>query len=90
MGDLVRITSGDVTMMARFERERSPQTCSAFERLLPFDKHIKHVRWCGEACWVPFGDTDLGVPFEDPTIYPAPGELLWYAGDLSEREILMP
>ena len=90
MSELVRITSGDFVFGGRLERERAPRTCDAFEQLLPYEQRVIHVRWSGESCWIPLGDFDLGVPFEDATSYPAPGELLWYPGGISETELLFP
>ena len=89
MGD-VRITAGPYEFLARWEREGSTETCEAFERLLPYRQRIIHVRWSGESCWIPLGDFDLGVGFEDATSYPAPGEILLYPGGYSETEILLP
>ena len=90
MSDLVRITSGGFSFAGRLERERAPRTCEAFEQLLPYEQRVIHVRWSGESCWIPLGEFDLGVPFEDATSYPAPGELLWYPGGISETELLFP
>jgi hypothetical protein len=89
LGD-VRITAGPYEFLARWERERSTETCETFERLLPYRQRIIHVRWSGESCWIPLGDFDLGVGFEDATSYPAPGEILLYPGGYSETEILFP
>jgi hypothetical protein len=49
MSDM-KITAGPSEFLARFEREKSPKTCEAFERLLPYQQKIIHVRWSGEAC----------------------------------------
>jgi hypothetical protein len=87
---MIRITSGDFAFLARLEPEKAPRTCEAFTALLPYEQRIIHVRWSGESCWVPLGDFDLGVPFEDATSYPAPGELVWYPGGISETELLFP
>lgn len=86
----VRITAGEYEFGARWEREKAPETCAAFERLLPFENSIIHVRWSGESCWIPLGDFDIGVGFENHTSYPAPGEILLYPGGYSETEILFP
>jgi hypothetical protein len=86
----LRITAGPYEFVAQWEREKSPETCEAFERLLPYCQRIIHVRWSGESCWIPLGDFDLGVGFEDATSYPAPGEILLYPGGYSETEILLP
>ena len=38
---------------------------------------------------MPLGDLALGVPFENATSYPRPGEMLLYPGGVSETEILI-
>jgi hypothetical protein len=86
----VRITAGPYEFQARWEREKCPGSCEAFEGLLPYRQRIIHVRWSGESCWIPLGDFDFGVGFEDATSYPAPGEILLYPGGYSETEILVP
>ncbi|MFN8060193.1 MAG: DUF3830 family protein [Vicinamibacterales bacterium] len=85
----VRITAGTFHFSARFEHEAAPRTCAAFERLLPFTSQVIHVRWSGEAVWVPLGDLSLGLEAENATCYPHPGEILLYPGGLSETELLI-
>jgi hypothetical protein len=74
---------------ARFESAAAPLTCAAFRRLMPFRSQVIHVRWSGEAVWVPLGDLPLGLPAENATTYPHPGEVLLYPGGLSETELLL-
>ena len=57
--------------------------------MLPYRERIIHVRWSGEACWIPLGDLDLGLGYENQTSYPAPGEIILYPGGISETEILL-
>jgi uncharacterized protein DUF3830 len=87
---MLQIAVAGFDLTARFEEERSPQTVAAFRRLLPLDSRLIQARWSGQAAWIPFGDLDLGIAFEDPTSYPGPGELLLYPGGVSETEILFP
>lgn len=87
---MLEIVSGDFRFAGRLEEEGAPATVAAFRRLLPLESQIIHVRWSGEACWIPFGDLDVGFGPEDPTCYPAPGQLLFYPGGVSETEILFP
>src|ERR1700686_5372176 len=87
MTDL-RITAGPFAFTARFERA-APATCARFESLLPYRERLIHVRWSGEACWIPPGSLDLGLGPENATRYPAPGEILLYPGCVSETEILI-
>jgi hypothetical protein len=87
----LRITvSGELEFIARLEQERAPQTCGAFLDSLPFRGKIVQTRWSGEAAWIPLGTLDFGVPFENHTSHPAPGQILLYPGGISETEILFP
>jgi hypothetical protein len=59
--------------------------------MLPYDSKLIQARWSGQAAWIPMGDFDVGgLELEDPTSYPAAGELLLYPGGVSEVEILFP
>src|SRR6266566_3417502 len=87
---MLRITVGPLVFMARMEEADAPQTCTAFRKLLPFRNKLIHARWSGEATWIPLGDFNLGVGYENHTSHPAPGEILLYPGGFSETEILFP
>jgi hypothetical protein len=87
---MLEIAAGDYRFVARLEEEAAPQTIAAFRRLLPLESRVIHARWSGEACWIPFGELDAGVGPENATCYPAPGEILFYPGGISETEILFP
>ena len=86
----LRIVAGPFTFSARMEEELAPKTCEKFRTLLPFHNQIIHARWSGEAAWIPLGDTNLGLDFENHTSHPAPGQVLLYPGGYSETEILFP
>ena len=88
MSDVV-ITAGPFTLTARFEAA-APLTSAAFRKILPLHEKLIHVRWSGDSTWVPLGDLEVGVPFENATSYPSPGEVLLYPGGVSETEILIP
>ncbi|MGA7732655.1 MAG: DUF3830 family protein [Chloroflexia bacterium] len=87
---LLKITAGPYQFKARMETDDAPETCAAFAKLLPYRQKIIHARWSGEACWIPLGDFDLGVSYENHTSHPSKGEVLFYPGGLSETEILFP
>jgi hypothetical protein len=74
---------------AVFETDKSPATCAAFQAAMPFESRVVHVRWSGEAVWIPLGDMDFEVGYEDATAYPAPGQVLLYPKGVSETEILI-
>jgi hypothetical protein len=87
MSDVV-ITAGPFTFTARFVAE-APLTCAAVRKILPLEGKLIHVRWSGEATWIPLGNLALDVPFENATSYPSAGEVLVYPGGVSETEILL-
>ncbi len=84
------IKIGDAILPISFHPDLAPQTCAAIQKILPFNSHVIHGRWSGEACWVPLGNLDLGVPLENQTHTPKPGQLLFYSKGISETEILVP
>ena len=86
----LRITVGPFQFTARMEEADAPKTCEAFSRILPFRSKIIQARWSGEAAWIPLGDFELGVSYENHTSYPGPGQVLFYPGGFSETEILFP
>src|SRR5215218_10087485 len=83
------IRAGDFTFDARFEEQAAPKTVAAFRKALPFESHIIHVRWSGEGVWMPLGNLDFGVGYENHTSFPAPGQMILYPGGISETEILL-
>ena len=85
----VSITAGPYAFAARFEWAAAPRTCAKFAAMLPYRQRLIHVRWSGEACWIPLGDFDLSLGYENATSYPAPGQFLLYPGGISETEILL-
>jgi uncharacterized protein DUF3830 len=84
------ISAGPFRLTGRLETAKAPLTCTAFLKLLPFREQLLHVRWSGESTWVPLGDLEMGVPPENATVYPLPGEVLLYPGGVSETEVLIP
>jgi hypothetical protein len=86
----LRITAGPYIFLARLEEAAAPRTCAAFRKLLPYRQKLIHARWSGESCWIPLGDFQLGVDYENHTSHPSSGQLLFYPGGISETEILFP
>jgi Protein of unknown function (DUF3830) len=85
----LRIKAGPYTFEAKLEEELAPKTCAKFKSMLPFTSKIIHVRWSGEGCWIPLGELDLGITYENHTSFPAPGDIIVYPGGISETEILL-
>jgi hypothetical protein len=67
----------------------APLTVAAFMKLLPYRQKLIHVRWSGEGVWVPLGEFQLGVGFENHTSHPSAGDILFYPGGYSETEIIL-
>ncbi len=89
----IKITSGGYEFLAETHPD-APQTVEAFLKLLPYRQKIIHVRWSGEASWVPLGEFqllrgDAPVGFENHTSHPSVGDVLFYPGPYSETEILL-
>src|SRR3989440_2835720 len=86
----VEIKVGNLRFVARLETEAAPKTCHAFQNMLPLQAQLIQARWSGEAAWIPFGELDLSLGYENHTSHPAAGQLLLYPGGISETEILFP
>jgi hypothetical protein len=88
---VIEIAVAGFVLTASFEEARSPRTAAFFRTMLPYKSKLIQARWSGQAAWIPMGDFDVGdLGPEDPTSYPAPGQLLLYPGGVSEVEILFP
>jgi Protein of unknown function (DUF3830) len=88
---MLRISVAGYELDARWEDGRSPRTVAFVKTMLPYDSKLIQARWSGQSAWIPMGDYDVGdLGPEDPTSYPAPGQLLLYPGCVSEVEILFP
>jgi hypothetical protein len=85
----LKITSGSFIFDAQLETDRAPKTCSALISLLPYRQKLIHVRWSGEAVWVPLGEKNFDLSWENHTSYPTPGQMILYPGGISECEILL-
>lgn len=86
----ILIAVGPERLVARLEQAAAPASCAAFLGLLPLKRTLIHGRWSGEAGWAPLGETGFRLPAENAIHRPAPGQLLLYAGEISEPEILLP
>jgi hypothetical protein len=84
----IRITAAGHVFIAETNPD-APLTVAAFTRLLPYRQRLIHVRWSGEAVWVPLGGFELGVGFENHTSHPSVGDILFYPGGYSETELLI-
>ena len=83
----LRITAAGMTFIAETHPE-APKTVEAFLQLLPYRQKLIHVRWSGEGVWIPLGDFELGVGYENHTMHPSRGDILFYPGGFSETELI--
>ena len=86
---MIKVTVGPFTFTAKIEANDAPNTCAEFNRLLPYKSQVIHVRWSGEAIWIPLGDFKLNADYENHTSHPSRGDILFYPGGISETEILI-
>ena len=84
----IHIQAGPYQFIGQLEEAQAPKTCARFLALLPFSNKVIHSRWSGEAVWIPLGDLDLGLDFENATSHPSRGDILLYPGGFSETEFL--
>lgn len=87
--NMLQVTIGKFAFNAKMEEDAAPNTCAAFKKLLPFRNQVIHVRWSGEAVWIPLGDFKMNVGYENHTSHPSRGDILFYPGGISESEILL-
>lgn len=85
---LLKITAANMEFLAETHPD-APRTTAAFLKLLPYRQKLIHVRWSGEGVWIPLGDFQLGVGFENHTSHPSVGDILLYPGGYSETEIIL-
>jgi hypothetical protein len=86
---LIDIDAGPFKFVGRLEEALAPHTCAWFRALLPYEERVVHVRWSGEGVWVPLGDLNPDLRWENHTRYPAPGHFILYPGGFGETEILL-
>lgn len=89
MTQKLKITINGIVFDAVLETEKAPKTSEAMLKRLPYKSQVVHVRWSGEGVWVPLGEEDWGVQYENHTSHPAPGHMILYPGGISETEILL-
>lgn len=85
----VKVTIAGVEFNAVLEEEKAPRTCEVFRKMLPLKNKVIHVRWSGEAVWIPYGDERTGLGYENNTSHPQTGQMLLYIGGVSEMEIIL-
>ena len=86
----ITLRIGGQSFHARLLKVEAPRTCDGFLARLPMEGRVIHARWSGEAVWFPMNEVDIDVPAENQTSHPSRGDLLYYPGGISEKELLIP
>ena len=71
----LKIQAGPFQFEGQLEKTSAPETCKRFLQLLPFENRVIHSRWSGEAVWIPLGNLDMGIGFENHTSHPSRGDI---------------
>ena len=87
---MIKITIGEYVFTARLLTDKTPETCRLLVDKMPITGKAIQARWSGEAAWLQMDAYGIEIPQENATSYPGPGQLLYYPGGVSEKEILIP
>ena len=90
MSRRLMITIGGIPFTTVLLEDDAPKTCRAILAALPIERRVIQARWSGEAAWLPMDGYGIEVPLENATSHPSRGDLLYYPGGISEREMLIP
>lgn len=87
---MLKITIGEYVFRAKMHTEKAPKTCRLLVENMPITGKAIQARWSGEAVWLQMDPYRIETPQENATSYPGPGQILYYPGGVSEKEILIP
>jgi hypothetical protein len=90
MSRRLRITIGGIPFVAELLEDEAPETYRAMIAALPIEGRVIQARWSGEAAWLPMDEYKIEVRLENATSHPSRGDLLYYPGGISEKELLIP
>lgn len=84
------IEIGGEEFLAALHDDIAGRTCNAILDNLPIEGKVVHAKWSGEAVWLSLANSPITLDFENQTSYPSKGELLFYPGFISEKELFIP
>jgi Protein of unknown function (DUF3830) len=85
----VLLAAGPYEFAGTLELEAAPVAVAWLVKHFPLEGTVQHACWSGEAAWLPLN----GMPHLEPenaTSRPRPGQILLYAGTMSQAELLLP
>ena len=86
----LKISIGEYVFKARLHMDEAPVTCERLVAAMPITGKVIQARWSGEAVWLQMDPYGVEAPLENQTSHPGRGELLYYPGGVSEKEMLIP
>ena len=87
---MLKFTIGESIFKAEMHTDRAPETCRLLAENMPITGKVIQARWSGEAVWLQMDPYGIDAPQENATSYPGIGQILYYPGGISEKEILIP
>jgi hypothetical protein len=85
----VLLAAGPYKFSGTLERQTAPVAVAWLVNQFPLEGSVQHACWSGEAAWLPLNGTPQLAP-ENATAHPRPGQILLYAGMMSQAELLLP
>ena len=87
----IKITSKDLSFEADLLWDLAPKTCQTVIDILPLEINLIHVKWSGFGVWADLGEVKVDeIPYENNTIYFSKGQIMFYPGFESMKELLIP
>jgi len=83
------LIAGPFEFAGTLEGKAAPIATTWLTKQFPINGALLHARWSGEAAWLPLSGAPQLLP-ENATAHPQPGQILLYAGVLSQAELLIP
>jgi hypothetical protein len=90
MTEYINVKIGGHRFKAALHMEEAPETCRRILETHPITGNVIQARWGWEAVWLQMDPHGFDAPLENQTSHPSRGELLYYPGGVSEKEILIP
>ena len=84
----VLLAAGPYEFAGTLELKAAPVAVAWLVNQFPLKGTVRHACWSGEAAWLPLSGTPQHAP-ENATAHPRPGQILLYAGMMSEAELLI-
>ena len=84
----VLLAAGPYEFVGTLELKAAPAAVAWLVNQFPLKGTVQHARWSGEAVWLPLSGTPQLAP-ENATAHPRPGQILLYAGIMSQAELLI-